>query len=136
MTSDQKIAANRNNAKKSTGPCSQAGRKASRRNALRHGLAIDIGSIPAFHGEIETLARTLSCGRQEITECAREAAAAEHNLTRIRKIRARLFETTYVADTATQDGLADLSMLAALERYERRAFSRRKRALRAIRQTD
>jgi len=82
------------------------------------------------------LARTLSRGRQEITECAREAAAAELDLTRIRKIRARLFETTYVADTATQDGLADLNMLAALERYERRAFSRRKRALRAIRQTD
>jgi hypothetical protein len=136
MTSDRKIAANRNNSKKSTGARSKAGREASRRNALRHGLAIDIGTIPAFHGEIETLAKTLSSDQQEITECAREAAAAEPDLFRIRKVRAGVFETVYFADTAAQDGLADWSMLAPLERYERRAFSRRKRALRAIRKTD
>src|SRR6478672_4021547 len=35
MTSERKIAANRNNAKKSTGPRSNAGREASRRNALQ-----------------------------------------------------------------------------------------------------
>jgi hypothetical protein len=133
MPSDRKIEANRKNASKSTGPRSQAGRKASRRNALRHGLAIDIGTDPAFRGEIETLARTLSRDQQEVTECAREAAAAEFDLIRIRKVRARLFEMVYFADTT--DGLADLNMLAVLERYERRAFSRRKRALRAIRKT-
>jgi len=71
-----------------------------------------------------------------ITECAREAAAAELDLIRIRKIRALMFETIYFDDDAP-NGLVDLNdQLSKLERYERRAFSRRKRALRAIRQTD
>ena len=135
MTSDRKIAANRNNAKKSTGPRSKAGREAPRRNALRHGLAIDIGADPAFHEDIEKLARalSLSSGTQKVSEYAREAAEAELDLMRIRKIRAWLFEKLYFADTAAPDGMAELNdKLAKLERYERRAFSRRKRALRAM----
>ncbi len=41
MSSPQKIQANRRNARKSTGPRTQAGKDASRRNALRHGLCCD-----------------------------------------------------------------------------------------------
>src|SRR5262245_52397253 len=37
-TSERRIAANRLNASKSTGPRTAAGKRASRRNALRHGL--------------------------------------------------------------------------------------------------
>jgi hypothetical protein len=135
MPSDRKITANRNNAKKSTGPRSKAGREASRRNARRHGLAIDIGSDPAFHEDIEKLATVMSLasGRQKVSEHAREAAQAVLDLTRIRKIRAWLFETLYFAPTAAPDRLIDLNdKLARLERYERRAFSRRKRALLAM----
>jgi hypothetical protein len=135
MATDAQIAANQRNAKRSTGPRSKAGRAVSRRNALRDGLAISVGADPAFHDDIEKLAKALSSssGEQKITESAREAAAAEFDLIRIRKLRAWLFETYYVADTATPDGLADLSdKLAKLERYERRAFSRRKRALRSM----
>jgi glutathione synthase/RimK-type ligase-like ATP-grasp enzyme len=135
MSSDRKITANRNNAKKSTGPRSKAGREASRRNARRHGLAIDIGADPAFHEDIEQLATvlSLSSGAQKVSEHARQAAEAELDLTRIRKIRARLFETLYFADTAAPNGMTELNnALAKLERYERRAFSRRKRALRAV----
>jgi hypothetical protein len=90
MSSDRKITANRNNAKKSTGPRSKAGREASRRNARRHGLAIDIGADPAFHEDIEQLATvlSLSSGAQKVSEHARQAAEAELDLTRIRKIRA------------------------------------------------
>ena len=135
MSSDRKITANRNNAKKSTGPRSKAGREASRRNARRYGLAIDIGADPAFHEYIEKLATvlSLSSGAQKVSEHARQAAEAELDLTRIRKIRAWLFETLYFADTAAPDGMTELNdALAKLERYERRAFSRRKRALRAV----
>ena len=134
MTTDRQIAANRNNAKKSTGPRSSAGRAVSRRNALRHGLAINIGTDPTFQDDVENLAKAMSCwgGKQEMTECVREAAAAELDLIRIRRIRAHLLEK-YIADTAAPDGLTELNdKLARLERYERRAFSRRKRALRAM----
>jgi hypothetical protein len=136
MPSDRQIAANRNNAKKSTGARSKAGREASRRNARRHGLAIAIRTDPAFHDDIEKLAKalSLSCGMQSVDERAREAAAAELDLLRIRKIRACLFETfSLVANDATSSNLAEVNdKLAKLERYERRAFSRRNRALRAM----
>jgi hypothetical protein len=135
MPSDHQITANRNNAKKSTGPRSKEGREVSRRNARRHGLAIDIGSDPAFHEDIEKLANalSLSSGTQKVSEHAREAAEAELDLSRIRKVRAWLFETLYFADTAAPDSMTDLNdKLAKLERYERRAYSRRKRALHAM----
>jgi hypothetical protein len=135
VTSDRKITANRNNAKKSTGPRSGAGREAARRNARRHGLAVAIGGDPAFHEDIEKLAVALSLasGTQKVSEFAREAAEATLDLARIRKVRAFLIETLCSADAAAPDGITDLNgKLAKLERYERRAFSRRKRALRAM----
>ena len=133
--SERKIAANRSNAKKSTGPRSKAGRQASRRNALRHGLAIDIRTDPAYHDDIEQLAKLMSraSGRQSVSDSARDVAEAVLDLSRIRKIRASLFETIYFSDTAAPDRLTELNdKLAKLERYERRAFSRRNRAMRAM----
>ena len=133
--SERKIAANRSNAKKSTGPRSKAGRQTSRRNALRHGLAIDIRTDPAYHDDIEQLAKMMSraSGRQSVSDSARDAAEAVLDLSRIRKIRASLFETIYFSDTAAPDRLTELNdKLAKLERYERRAFSRRNRAMRAM----
>jgi hypothetical protein len=135
MTSDQKTAANRNNAQKSTGPSSKAGREISSRNSLRHGLAIDIGADPTFHDAIHKLAKALSPsdGTQKVNENAWEAAAAQFDLLRIRRTRAWLFETLYFAQPAVPDSLKKLNdKLAKLERYERRAFSRRKRALRCM----
>ena len=135
MASERKIAANRNNAQKSTGPRSREGREASRRNALRHGLAIDIGGDPAFRDDIEKLAKALSLPSvtSKVTEQAREAAQAHLDLLRIRKIRAFLFEKLHFADKAAPGGMTELNdRLAKLERYDRRAFSRRKRAMRAL----
>ena len=135
MTSRRKIAANRNNAKKSTGPRSNAGRAVSRRNALRHGLAVSIGNESAFGDVVEDLAKVLSSASdlQSVSGVAREAAEAQFDLSRIRKIRACLYETIYFVGGAAPDRLAQLNdKLAKLERYERRAFSRRKRALRLL----
>ena len=41
MSTDKQIAANRENAKKSTGPRTAAGKRKSRRNAVRHGLTAE-----------------------------------------------------------------------------------------------
>jgi hypothetical protein len=135
MTSERKIAANRNNAKKSTGPRSEGGRSVSRRNALRHGLAVSIGNDSAFGSDVEDLAKLLSSasGLHSVSGVAREAAEAQLDLSRIRNIRDCLYETIYFVDGAASDRLAELNdKLAKLERYERRAFSRRRRALRAM----
>jgi hypothetical protein len=135
MTSERKIAANRNNAKKSTGPRSEGGRSVSRQNALRHGLAVSIGNESAFGGDVEDLAKLLSSasGLQGVSGVAREAAEAQLDLSRIRKIRDCLYQMIYFVDGPASERLAELNdKLAKLERYERRAFSRRRRALRAI----
>jgi hypothetical protein len=135
MPSDRKLAANQSNAKKSTGPRSKAGRQASRRNALRHGLAIDIRTDPAHHDDIEQLAKMMSraCGMQNVSDSARDAAEAVLDLFRIRRVRAFLYETLYFADAAAPDRLIELNdKLAKLGRYERRAYSRRNRAMRSL----
>jgi hypothetical protein len=135
MPSDKQVAANRNNAKKSTGPRSTAGRETSRRNALRYGLATSIRADPVLHHDVEKLAMLLSPSEnsRSICENARVAAEAQFDLQRIRRIRAVLFETLYFGKPAASDRLAKLTNeLAKLERYERRAFSRRKSALRLM----
>jgi hypothetical protein len=134
MPSDQQVAANRANAQKSTGPRSKVGREISRRNSLRLGLAISIRADAAVHDDIEKLAKMLTSSdkNQILPENVRVAAEAQFELLRIRRTRAWLFETLYFGKPATSDGLEELNKeLAKLERYERRAFSRRKRALRS-----
>ena len=134
MSSDRQIAANQSNAKKSTGPTTQAGRDAARQNSRRHGLAIDISSDPAFQTDIDRLVKIVL--REGITdiEQAREFAEAELDLLRIRKFRKTLFDQVRFAEAATPTDLLALNeRLAKLGRYERRAYSRRKKALRAFR---
>ena len=46
MTSSKQIQANRENAKKSTGPRTEAGKARSRRNAWKHGLTAETLIIP------------------------------------------------------------------------------------------
>jgi hypothetical protein len=128
MASDRQIAANRRNAKKSSGPRSADGKARTRRNALRHGLSIPSSAIPAFQEDVMLLARALSPAGKDIGHDALVAADAEIDLLRIRKCRAALFEES--RDRARLVDLAD--KLDRLERYERRAFSRRNKALRAI----
>jgi hypothetical protein len=135
-TSERKVISNRRNAQKSTGPRSELGRLRSRRNALRHGLAIAIGSDPSFSKDIESLATTLASGRagQVVQEFARQAAEAHLDLVRIRQLKAERFVAVVGNPDAKLDDYSEHDeKLAQLERYERRAFSRRKRALLAMR---
>jgi len=132
MASDRQTIANRNNAKKSTGPRSEAARGRLRLHALRHGLAVAVGTDPTFRDDVAKLTKILSRGEQQVSEFAREAAEAEIDLLRIRKIRTLQFET-YFTNGAAPDHLAELNdKLAKLDRYERRALSRRKNALRDL----
>lgn len=135
MTSKRKTISNRRNAQKSTGPRSELGRQRTRHNALRHGLAVAIGSHPFFTKDIVTLATALASGRvgQLKQEFARQVAEAHLDLMRIRKLRAERLANVLGNPNATLEHCSELDeSLAQLERYERRAFSRRKRALLAM----
>jgi hypothetical protein len=125
----------RQNAQKSTGPRSELGRLHSRRNALRHGLAIGIGSDPSFSKDIDALTLTLERGgrRPIFKEFARQAAEAQIDLLRIRKLKAARFSTVLGNPEAKIEDYSELiEVLTQFERYERRAFSRRKRPLLAM----
>lgn len=127
MTSDRKLATNQKNAKKSTGPKSAVGKSRAARNALSHGLAIPVGNIAALRSDIKTLALRIARanGGNAITELSCQAAEAQLEILRIRKARAAIFAIETNPDELT-------IRLARLERYERRALSRRKRAFRSM----
>ena len=63
MTSDKKIAANRINAKKSTGPTSLRGKWQSSRNAWRHGLAAATNAEPTVSTDVKRMANAI-CGNE------------------------------------------------------------------------
>ena len=132
-TSQRKASSNRKNAQNSTGPRSELGRLRNSRNALRHGLAIPIGSDPSFSKDIEALAKTLASGHngQLAQKFARQGAEAHLDLARIRQLRSERLAAAL--GKPTLEDYSELNNnLAQLERYESRAFSRRKRALLAL----
>jgi hypothetical protein len=93
MASERQIAANRRNARGSTGPRSASGKKRASHNAFRHGLTKPISSAE-FDREVETLARQIAgdTADQLTIEHARDAAAAELELARVRRVKVALIE--------------------------------------------
>jgi hypothetical protein len=82
MATDRQIAANRRNARRSTGPRSRAGRKRSSRNSFRHGLAAGVITNAERIKWIERLARKIAGDGADIVtlEWARTIAQAEFEL--------------------------------------------------------
>jgi hypothetical protein len=86
MTSNSKIAANRRNSRRSSGPRSSAGKAVASRNALRHGLAAIAlrQSVPS--AEIDELAGALCGDDRDPTLFAQAVKIAENEMT-LRAIR-------------------------------------------------
>jgi len=94
MASERQIAANRRNARKSTGPRSAEGRKRASRNAYRHGLTLSIASTAAFAKQLDKLVREIAGDSKDaiMLERAREIAQAELDLARVRRAKVALIE--------------------------------------------
>jgi hypothetical protein len=131
--------------KRRGGPRTPAGKAHSARNALRYGLSLPVLVDPATAAEVDALARQMSSATEaEIGEHAFAVAHAQVDLMRIRRARHDLLAATFAhlagtaedvdADpSAAQSQIPDLVVrLAAMDRYERRALSRRKFAIRAF----
>ena len=130
MTSESQSTANRANAKKSTGPRSQNGKAKASRNALRHGLDALGSGDTGFSEKIDRLAKAI-CQQDRDHFSYRQAltiAASFLDIARVRAARVRILET---APEPPSLHLA-LPKILRLERYERRALSRRRRAVRAL----
>jgi hypothetical protein len=172
MASERQIAANRRNARKSTGPSTSAGKERASGNAYRHGLRSGRVTTAIDAKEVEELARSIAgnSASSMVLECARTAAEAMLALARVRRLRMALLEqirrfgnsiasagsapreirylrtslrgltpegavnvSRTSADRTAQSLRRLLPELRTLDAYERRAWSRREKALGAIR---
>ena len=94
MVSERRIAANRRNARKSTGPRSSIGKRRTSRNAYSHGLTASATPKAKYTKRIEKLARKIAGNTTDVVilECARDAAHAEFDLAQIRRVKIALIE--------------------------------------------
>lgn len=140
MTSDCAARANRQNAAASTGPRTVKGKARSSQNARKHGLSVANRS-PQMEEQTVRLTDALLVGTSEDSarrQAARAVAEAQLDLIRvlaykhalIRDWAPDLIGKLPVRPAPNAHSRQFFAALKGLERYERRAFSRRKAALR------
>jgi hypothetical protein len=122
MPSEAKIAANRRNAQRSTGPRTAVAKARVRRNALKHGLAALTLNDSGATAEQERLAAAIRSPEADALEREQASiiAGAQITLKQIRKMRTEIMEAPESASSVAQ--------LLRLERYEDRARAQIKRA--------
>jgi hypothetical protein len=126
LATERQIAANRANAKLSSGPKTLAGKLKSSGNAFRHGLSRSVKFEPSSSAKIDAIARMLA-GEQTTDgrlASAADFARAQLELQRIRSTRNDLLAKINLSDYDT----SELRRLVALDRYERYALTKRRRA--------
>src|SRR5262249_1268405 len=140
MTSAKAIAANRRNARRSTGPRTAAGKRQAAANSLRYGVTASLQADPTMGAVVRRIVSVLAGPGASPARLAlvRPIAEAEVELLRIRNARVALINLAAAnlpdhVDRETEAIAQSLTALTRLDRYERRAAARRKRALSDLR---
>jgi hypothetical protein len=129
MATERQIIANRANAKQSTGPKTDRGRRTSSQNALRHGLAASARSQQPAPITMDDLVDAISCPEADEMRAiaALETARAQAELLRVRCAKA-----TLLAAMDPNGDVGVLRQLLALGRYEKAALGKRRVAAKAL----
>jgi hypothetical protein len=94
-------------------------------------LRVPVRCDPSSAEHVEQVARTIAAGLgAELMELAREIAEAEVDLLRVRRVRNERMWARGIESLV--DDPPAVAELALFHRYERRALSRRKTAIRAF----
>jgi hypothetical protein len=130
MKSERRTRANRLNAKLSTGPRSANGKTRSAQNARRHGLSLSVSS-PTLSEQVKSLAIEIAGDLADPRKLARAQEIAELQVTllRIRQVRDEIFKGMERCSSPEERDVL-IARLSALDRYEGRALSKRKFAIR------
>jgi hypothetical protein len=159
MASERQIAANRRNAQKSTGPTSGPGKRRSGKNAYRHGLSLPVCNVGS-HKHLKDLSRQFAgdASDAKILGLAEIAAVAHTDLVRVRNVTTAMLERALMQTQGTNLDQPELlgssrplrrgneeeeqrfvnavrhilPELTKIWRYEKRAASRRDRAIQKI----
>lgn len=141
MTTPAQLAANRRNSTRSTGPRTKGGRQRSSRNAFRHGLSLPVTGRDDFARKVEALTKTMAAVTGASPETAALIAEARLNLLRARQAATDILKQGLQEQAAAASenlsheervGLAfavKAPQLAAIARYESRAWSRLRKLL-------
>jgi len=133
VSSDWQIAANRRNGDESRGPLTAEGKAVASRNALRHGLSRQLSqSIGPVAEQIAEFACQLvgDDAPQNARDLATMAAEAHFDLVRIQEQRQLMVAQEICGEAVpSPQGLA---RLGRIDRYQRRAETRRHCALRRL----
>jgi len=154
VTTARKVRANRQNARASTGPKSATGKARSSANARRHRLAVPIWSDPGLTADALELAKNIAGVHPspQVMAHAQQVAEAQIEVVRVRRWRLDLMdqhlshlrlenpndrasELRRDAELSLKKALIVLDLtpqLQLLDRYERRAASRRNRAIQSL----
>ena len=152
MTTARKVRANRQNSRASTGPRSATGKARSSANARRHRLAVPIWSDPVLTANVVALAKHIAGVHPspQVMAHAQQVADAQIEVVRVRRWRLDLMhqrlsplllenrdacELRRDAEVSLKKAsiVSDLTpQLQLLDRYERRAVSRRNRAIQSL----
>lgn len=126
MASEKQIAANRTNATRSTGPKTAVGKSRSRRNAFRHGLSLGMARDEISLSKVNALARALVHDENDSQQLFLATSVADAQINLLYIERARTDIMVALEDRDSDSG--KLRRLAALDRYERYARTKRRRA--------
>jgi hypothetical protein len=137
VTSARKIEANRTNAKASTGPKTRRGRARSANNALQHGLSLPLRAHSHLYEEACTLADRIAGpgAGADVNLLSLRVAEARIDLDRVRVARQSFLSQRRTDTDVNKDlnmSLEEAEGLLRIDRYERRARSRLKFAIRDL----